>query len=445
MACFHLSVKIISRGGGKSAVGAAAYRSGEKLNSINAVAYQSGERLHNEQNKTTHDYTKKRGIVHSEIMLPDHAPRDFCDRSTLWNSVEKFERNSNARTAREVVVALPVELDHEKNIELVRDYVKRNFVDEGMCADFSIHSGHIHDRKDEKYPFEDLVIRKNNPHAHIMLTVRPLNNDGSWGAKSKKEYILDKNDERIKLKSGEWKSRKVDVADWDKTETLMKWREDWAKTTNRAYERLSIDERVDHRSLKAQGIEREPTIHMGVKAWNLEKKGIKTERGEMNRAIIRRNAERNITTMKNAEHIHELKQACVILDKKIAELQAISTETKQEINILRIKSEEITERAGQMKNMGERRKHAEDYFIRTYGINPEQAAAEFERLEVQRNSKRNLYEKLQEKLMPLVEEREHFNTEYQRLLEDVKNEQRRELIERREYERVREQERGFTR
>jgi len=418
MACFHLSVKTIGRGTGKSAVGAAAYRAGEKLNSINAVAYQSGEKIYNEQNKITHDYTRKSGVVHSEIMLPDHAPRECQDRTTLWNSVEKFERNSNARTAREVVVALPVELDNEQNIDLVRDYVKRNFVDEGMCADFSIHSGHIHDRKDEKYPFEDLVIKKNNPHAHIMLTVRPLNNDGSWGAKSKKEYILDKNGERIKLKSGEWKSRKIDATDWDKTETLIKWREDWARTTNNAYERLGFDERVDHRSLKAQGIKREPTMHMGVKAWNLEKKGIKTERGDKNRQIFTQNLEKNIT--KTAENMHELKERYFDFDSKI----------------LSEKSPRLVPERDKIKTEYQRQKLLAEINPNREKILEKLSELDKKSLTENQSARGNIWRGQGERILNNISDKE-----FSEVLKGIKPEQARELTVRREWERAREQER----
>lgn len=124
-------------------------------------------------------------------MLPANAPPEFADRSFLWNSVEKIEKSKNSQLAREIEIAIPHELTRQQQISLVREYVKENFVDNGMCADIAIH-----DKKD------------GNPHAHIMLTVRPLNEDGTWGAKSKKEYILDKDGEKIKLKNGNYKTRK---------------------------------------------------------------------------------------------------------------------------------------------------------------------------------------------------------------------------------------------
>jgi hypothetical protein len=155
IAIYHLSIKIISRGKGKSAVAAAAYRAGEKITS--------------EYNGKTHDYTKKGGVVFSEIILPENAPPEYADRSILWNAVERVESAANSQLAREIEVALPVELSEAQNISLVRDYVKKQFVDNGMCADIAIHD-----------------TGTGNPHAHILLTTRPLNKDKSWGYKREK-------------------------------------------------------------------------------------------------------------------------------------------------------------------------------------------------------------------------------------------------------------------
>lgn len=169
MAIYHLSIKIISRGKNKSAVAASAYRSGEKIK--------------NEYDGIVHDFTRKGGIAHTEILLPQNTPKEFANRSVLWNSVEKIEKSKNSQLAREIEIALPKELNRGKQIELVREYVKENFVKAGMCADIALH-----DKND------------GNPHAHILLTMRPFNEDTTWGAKSKKEYILDENGEKVKLK-----------------------------------------------------------------------------------------------------------------------------------------------------------------------------------------------------------------------------------------------------
>jgi len=259
MAIYHLCIKIISRGKGKSAVAASAYRSGEKIK--------------NEYDGIVHDFTRKGGIAHTEILLPQNAPQKFSDRGTLWNSVEKIEKSKNSQLAREIEIALPKELDREKQIELVREYVKENFVKVGMCADIALH-----DKND------------GNPHAHILLTMRPLNEDKTWGAKSKKEYVLDKNGEKVKLKNGNYKTRKIDTVDWNEQEKAEQWRKAWADITNKYLEENSIQDKVDHRSYQRQGIEQIPTIHLGVSATRMEKKGIATDRGNINREIKYQNS-----------------------------------------------------------------------------------------------------------------------------------------------------------
>ena len=258
MAIYHLSIKIISRGKGKSAVAASAYRSGEKIK--------------NEYDGIVHDFTRKGGIAHTEIILPQNAPQEFSDRGILWNSVEKIEKSKNSQLAREIEVALPKELNREKQIELVRKYVKQNFVKVGMCADIALH-----DKND------------GNSHAHILLTMRPLNEDKTWGAKSKKEYILDENGEKVKLKNGNYKTRKINTVDWNEQDKAEHWREAWADITNKYLEENSIQEKVDHRSYQRQGIEQIPTIHLGVSSTQMEKKGIATDRGNINREIRKQN------------------------------------------------------------------------------------------------------------------------------------------------------------
>lgn len=254
MAIYHCSIKIVSRGKGKSAVAAAAYR--------------SGERLTNEWDGLTHDYTKKGGVIHTEILLPPHAPPSFSDRSTLWNSIEMNEKAGNAQLAREIEIALPVELKREEQIRLVRDYCSSQFVSKGMCVDFALHD-----------------TGEGNPHAHVLLTMRPLDEQGQWAAKSKKEYVLDENGEKIMLPSGRYKTRKIDLMGWNNQENAETWRAAWAEYANRYLEQNSRPERIDHRSYERQGIDQIPTIHVGVSATQMEKKGIATERGELNRSI----------------------------------------------------------------------------------------------------------------------------------------------------------------
>ena len=201
-------------------------------------------------------------------MLPDNAPPEFADRSILWNSVEKIEKAKNSQLAREIEIALPVELSKEQNLSLVRDYVRRNFVNHGMIADIAIHD-----------------TGKGNPHAHIMLTMRPIEPSGEWGAKSRKQYVLDRNGEKIKLKSGEYKSVKVSAVDWNDQTKAEEWRKAWADEVNAVLSQYSIAEQIDHRSFERQGIEELPTIHMGVAACQMERKGIPTNRGNHNRNV----------------------------------------------------------------------------------------------------------------------------------------------------------------
>ncbi|QNM07016.1 MobA/MobL family protein [Qiania dongpingensis] len=254
IAIYHCTIKIIKRSEGRSAVAAAAYRSGQKLT--------------NEWDGHTHDYTRKGGIVHSEIILPAHAPPTFSDRSTLWNSVEAIEKSGKSQLARELEIALPAELDREAQLALVRTYVRNNFVSAGMCADFALH-----DKGD------------GNPHAHIMLTMRPLTPGGEWGAKCRKEYDLDERGQRIPDGKGGWKNHRADTTDWNDRDKAEQWRAAWAEYANRALEQANRPERIDHRSYKRQGVEQLPTVHMGVAATRMERRGIVTDKGNINRQI----------------------------------------------------------------------------------------------------------------------------------------------------------------
>ena len=197
------------------------------------------------------DYTRKGGVVHTEILLPDNAPIEYENRAILWNAVEMSERYKTAQLAREIEVALPCELSREQNINLVREYVNRNFVSAGMCADICIHD------KDD-----------GNPHAHILLTMRPIEIDGTWGAKSR---TVD--------------GKKVPTVDWNDQTKAEEWRERWAVFVNSELAKFNIDERIDHRSYARQGKDEIPTIHLGVAAHQMERRGIRTERGDINREI----------------------------------------------------------------------------------------------------------------------------------------------------------------
>lgn len=259
---FHLSISMISRGKSKSAVASAAYISCEKLT--------------NEWDGVTHDYHNKKGLLHAEIFLPENVPKEFQDRSFLWNSVELNEKASNAQLARNFIIALPKELSVEENKNLITDFIQENFVSKGMIVDLAIH-----DESDEG---------NKNIHAHIMTTLRPINEKGQWQPKSKKEYILDKNGEKIKLKSGNYKTRKVELTDWNDKGNAEKWRENFAALCNQYLEKNNLEKRVDHRSFERQGIEEIPTIHLGASASALERKGIETDKGNINREIKKHNS-----------------------------------------------------------------------------------------------------------------------------------------------------------
>ena len=241
----HIPVSIIKRSAGRSAVAAAAYRSGTKLT--------------NEWDGMPHDYTRKGGIVHAEIMLPAYAPPEFADRSILWNSVEQIEKARDSQLAREIEAALPRELSIEQQLALVRSYVKDNFVDKGMCADFAIHDKGT-----------------GNPHVHIMLTLRPLKENGQWGAKCRKAYDLDENGQRIPDGKGGWKNHREDTTDWNDKGNVEIWRAAWAACTNRALEAAGHPALVDHRSYKRRGIDKIPSVHLGPAASQMEKRGIRT-------------------------------------------------------------------------------------------------------------------------------------------------------------------------
>lgn len=225
MAIYHFAAQVIKRSAGKSAVASAAYRASEKLK--------------DERTGLLHDYTRRRDEIDKNIIAPDYAPSWVYNRQQLWNEVEKSEKRVDSQLAREINIALPIELNKQQQKELINNFVKDNFVDKGMIADVAIH------------------YKKDNPHAHVMLTTREISEAG-FGKKNR---------------------------EWNDKELLEKWRESWAEYTNRALEKANINERIDHRTLEAQGADRLPQIHLGVHARALEDKGIITERGEQLRNI----------------------------------------------------------------------------------------------------------------------------------------------------------------
>ena len=280
MSIYHLEAKVVSRGTGRSACAAS--------------AYLSCSAIYNDYDGVQHDYTRKKGLVWEQVFLPDCAPSEWQERGALWNAVEENEKAKDSRLAREFVPALPVELTPEQWKELLSDFIQGSFVSDGMCADVAVHDpdppGH-------------------NPHAHILLTVRPLNPDGSWQYKTEKEYLCVRNGEERGFTAAEFKAeangyergskhpkstkygRQNPISErWNSDEQLVLWREAWANAVNRFLERYGFDERVDHRSNAARGLDEQPTVHEGVIARALEKKGIVSDRCELNRQIKRDNA-----------------------------------------------------------------------------------------------------------------------------------------------------------
>ena len=310
MADYHFHAQIIKRSAGRSCIAAAAYR--------------AGENLHDEKRDIDNDFSRKTDVVWNEIFLPDNVSEEFLDRETLWNAVEKAETDPKARLAREINLALPRELNHDDQIHAVGNFIDSSIKNHGMIADMSIH-----DKGD------------GNPHAHIMLTLRPMNERGEWENKTKKVYVCknsegeergftaeelkaqppgvwakklpfykngDEHGERLYLTKAEARSNpaykdykhvkgKNDpqktyedrdnpvYAEWNKTETLINWRIQWAHECNYMLRRQNISTQIDHRSFKDRGIERLPTIHLGAAVNQLEKRGIITDVGQYNRDI----------------------------------------------------------------------------------------------------------------------------------------------------------------
>ena len=304
MAIYHLEAKMVSRGAGRSAVAAS--------------AYLSCSRMLNEYDGVQHDYTRKQGLVWQAVFLPDMAPVEWQDREKLWNAVEETEKTKDSRLAREFVAALPIELSRQQQIALLQKFVREQFVAEGMCADVAVHDTDGH-----------------NPHAHILLTVRPLTETGAWQYKTEKEYLCVKGGEERGFTAAEFNSAqaegwekqyqyKVDKkkvymapsqaekcgyervskypkstkygrqnpisARWNSEEHLLVWREAWATAANRCLELAGHAERIDHRSHAARGLEERPTVHEGVAAQALERRGILSDRCELNRQIKADNA-----------------------------------------------------------------------------------------------------------------------------------------------------------
>ena len=304
MAIYHNEVKIITRGEGRSACAAAAY--------IGCAA------IYNDYDGIQHDYTKKQGLVWDQVFLPLMAPVEWQDKEKLWNAVEAAEKSKDSRLAREMILALPIELGKNEWMNIMTEYIQEYFVSDGMCAQVAIHD-----------------MDGTNPHAHVLLTVRPLNQDGTWQNKTEKEYLCIRNGEEKGFTASEYKMAQTDgwekqypylvgkkkvymapsaaetqsfvrasknpkstkfgrqnpiTERWNSEEQLEKWRAAWADVVNRHLEKADHDERIDHRSNAARGIDEQPTIHEGTAARILEKEGGISERCELNRQIRKDNA-----------------------------------------------------------------------------------------------------------------------------------------------------------
>ena len=323
MAIYHCSIKIVGRSTGRSATSAAAYRAGVKI--------------YDEELGEIFDYSKKRGVAFSEVLLCPNAPEKFIDREKLWNSVQAIETQKNAQLCREIEVSLPVELSREDQIRLVREYVKQNFTCSGMCADWALH-----DKGD------------GNPHAHILLTVRPLKSNGEWGSKRKDSYALDDQGNKIpvidpntgKQKIGSrgrkmWERISVPSTDWNDQSRAEEWRKGWADVCNKY---LQGRARVDHRSYARQGKKQLPTMHEGYVARKIAKRGKKSTIIEYN-ADVRRTNDYSQATEQDLQAVEaELKQLN-------ADLEKLKSEQKgQKKNELNERIRQLRERARRIDN-----------------------------------------------------------------------------------------------
>ena len=386
MAIYHLEAKVVSRGTGRSAVAASAYLSCSKIL--------------NDYDGVLHDYTRKKGLVWQEVFLPEFAPSEWKERGVLWNTVEENEKTKDSRLAREFVVALPIELSKAQWERLLSDFVSDTFVSDGMCADVAIH---------DPYP------PGHNPHAHILLTVRPLDEKGSWQYKTQKEYLCVRNGEEQGFTADEFKTAQTEgwekqyqykvgkkkvymtasaaeakgykriskypkstkygrqnpIAErWNREEQLVLWRAAWAEITNRHLEQYGHDERIDHRSHAERGLTEQPTIHEGVVARALEKKGIVSDRCELNRQIKADNAllrelkdtvKKLLKAVKNsvpeiAEAMEKLRGNMIIFKYQLLHLGSNKHSIKQSLNLFREEMAEYVAVTDKIKAKSKERK-----------------------------------------------------------------------------------------
>ena len=384
MAIYHLEAKVISRGAGRSAVAAA--------------AYMSCSQILNDYDGVKHDYTRKQGLVWQQIFLPEYAPPEWFDRGTLWNAVEENEKTKDSRLAREFVVALPIEMGKAEWQNLLTEFIQDNFVADGMCADVCIHDTDGH-----------------NPHAHIMVTVRPLDEKGKWQYKTEKEYLCVRDGEEKGLTGAEFKQaqregwekqyqykvgRKKEymipsaaeaagyerlsktpkstrfgrqnpiAARWNSDEQLVLWRSAWADVTNRYLERIGTEARIDHRSHADRGILEQPTIHEGVTARAMEQQGFIADRCELNRQIkadnkllreLRSAFEKIAKAVKNtvpaiAEAMETLRRNMLIFRYQILHTKANRRSIKNTLADVILVLRQYSDLVGQIKTLSRERK-----------------------------------------------------------------------------------------
>jgi len=314
MAIYSCNISNVSRAKGSS--------------SCATLAYISGEEVENELTGQIHKYGNQDRIMETGTIIPPFAPPEYQDPKKLFNAIECYEKASNARTAKKIMVALPREFSLERHKEVVESYIKENITSNGYACTYAIHhdkdnskdnnkdhgknkgngkdrdngknkdnskdNDHDKDKDDSKDKEND----SNNPHAHILIANRQIDDRGEWSTKSRKEYALDENGERIpqldqdgnqklgKRNERLWKRVSVQVNPLDTKDMLEQLRERWANECNKY---LAPEQQIDHRSFVDQGKEEEPTIHEGYMARKIEAQGGISERCEINRQITRRN------------------------------------------------------------------------------------------------------------------------------------------------------------
>lgn len=385
IAIYHFEAKVISRGSGRSAVAAA--------------AYQSGSKLYNDYTGLTHDYRKKGGVLYSEILLPVQAPKNWQDRQTFWNAVEQAEKTKDSRLARQLIVALPAELEQADWKAMLHGFIQRQCVDRRMCADWAIHDPD-----------------GSNPHAHIMLTMRPLDRNGHWQAKTQKEYLCRRGQEekgftaqeflqakkqgwekQYKYKSGSasaWLTpteaaqrpgwtrsgkqpkatrfgRQNPVCErWNSQGQLVEWRGEWAETVNRALEEKGRAERVSHLSFAAQGMEEQPTVHEGYVARTMEQRGLVADRCEINRQIkadnkllreLKANLKKLVSAAENsiaqvAATLERLRTALILVRYRMEKDRRQEDDVGRKVKFYRPRVQQYREVSGQIKDKDKERR-----------------------------------------------------------------------------------------